>query len=144
MGELWPSCLHSFCGLPTGEESALTALNKRRGAAWSGAHRCSGLARRRGRKWGPVTHDASCSSDVVWSDESFFRLQEQPIRTRGSVWVCFVSQVSFSSSQFLVLAGYCREFHCSHHECEVLLFNAFLVVFQLFLFQVTSLSAYRS
>ena len=39
----------------------------------------------------------------------------------------------YSQGIVFVFAEYCREFHCSHHECQVLLFNALLVVFSVLL-----------
>ena len=63
--------------------------------------------------------------DVVWSDESFFRLRSPTTRTRGSVGVSHVSQFFFFS-QFFACARCCHEFHGSHRECRTLLVNAFL------------------
>ena len=60
--------------------------------------------------------------DVVWSDESFFRLREQPNHQNTRIfWGLPCPTIFCSFSQFLAHAGHCREFHFSHHECQVLL-----------------------
>ena len=79
-----------------------------------------------------------CSSATSFGPTSRFLAARATIRARGSVGVCFVSQLSLSFSQFLAHVGHCHDFHCSHHESKVLLFNAFLLVIFLFFFNFSS------